>query len=292
MSIIENKISVIIPAFNEEGAISKVIADLKKLSIIDEIIVIDDGSTDSTKQKAIESGARVISHQSNCGYGASLKTGIFNAKNDILAFVDADAQHNPDDLNVMNEYIAHHDMIIGARNPGSHSPLWRKPGKFMISMLANYLAGYKIPDLNCGFRLVKRKAILPYINIFPDKFSFSTTSTIFFIKDGLKVKFVPINVKKRIGESSLRIHHGLDTIILVLRMITLFEPLKIFLPVSIAIFVFGFLWALQEYIVYSRFGATSLFLGIASLLVFFFGLIADQIATIRKENLSKLLNNS
>jgi glycosyltransferase involved in cell wall biosynthesis len=284
MNVNDKKISAIIPAFNEEKAITKVIAGLKNLSFVDEIIVVDDGSTDSTKQIAIESGSKVISHQNTCGYGASLKTGIMDSKNDVIAFIDADAQHNPEDLMLMIKYIDDHDIVIGARQTGSHSPLWRKPGKIFIHMLANYLAGFKVPDLNCGLRVVKKELILPYLKIFPDKFSFSTTSTVFFIKDGLKVKFVPVNAQKRIGVSSLRVRHGLDTIILVMRMITLFEPLKIFLPVSLSIFTFGFIYALNEVIRYRQFSATSLFLGIASLLFFFFGMIADQIATIRKES--------
>jgi glycosyltransferase involved in cell wall biosynthesis len=284
---LNDKITVVIPAFNEEQGITKVISALRKFSFVNEIIVIDDGSTDTTRQKAVECGAKVVFHQENLGYGASLKTGIINSQNNVVAFIDADAQHNPDDLLKMSQLINDNDMVIGARNPGSHSPLWRKPGKMFISMLANYLAGYKIPDLNCGLRLVRKKAIIPYLKVLPDKFSFSTTSTIFFIKDGLRVKFIPIDAQKRIGSSSLRIRHGFDTIILIVRMITLFEPLKIFLPVSIAIFIFGLLWALDEVIRVGRFGATTLFLGITSLLVFFFGLISDQIATIRKENLSR-----
>lgn len=276
-------ISVIIPAYNEEKAIGKVIADVCKLSFVDEIIVVDDGSTDSTKQEAAKGGAKVISHHVNRGYGASLKTGIINSKNEIIAFIDADAQHNPEDLTAMSKYIDDHDIVIGARKTGSHSPLWRRPGKILINMLANYLAGCKIPDLNCGLRIVKKKLIIPYLKLFPDKFSFSTTSTIFFIKDGFKVKFVPINSQKRIGESSLRIRHGFETIILVLRMITLFEPLKIFLPVSITIFSIGLINAAFDFITHRRFGITSLFLGITSLLVFFFGIISDQIANIRKE---------
>ena len=283
MNIKNQRISVVIPAYNEEKAVSEVIAGLKKLSFVDEIIVVDDGSTDSTGQKAAESGARVISHENNSGYGASLKTGIINSKNNNIAFIDADAQHNPADLTGMIKYTGDYDIVIGSRKAGSHSPLWRKPGKMFIHMLANYLAGFKIPDLNCGLRIVKKDLILPYLKLFPDKFSFSTTSTIFFIKDGFKVKFVPISAQKRIGESSLRVRHGLDTIILVLRMITLFEPFKIFLPASISIFAFGFAYASIEVIRFRQFSATSLFLGITSLLVFFFGMIADQIATIRKE---------
>lgn len=278
------KISVVIPAYNEEKGISNVIASLTKLSIVGEIIIVDDGSTDSTGKIAIESGARVISHEKNCGYGASLKTGIINSTHDIVAFIDADGQHNPEDLVTMSKYIADHDMVSGARQSGSHSPLWRKPGKMFIKLLADYLAGYKIPDLNCGLRIFKKDKIMHYLKICPDKFSFSTTSTIFFIKDGLKVKFVPITAQKRVGESSLRVRHGLDTVILVLRMITLFDPLKIFLPTSITLFVVGFLYALHEFITVGRLGAASLFLGISSLLVFFFGLISDQIATMRKES--------
>jgi glycosyltransferase involved in cell wall biosynthesis len=283
MKIDKKTISVVIPAFNEEKAISKVIADLKKLSFVNEIIVVDDGSTDSTKQKASDSGAHVISHGINSGYGASLKTGIINSKNNVIAFIDADAQHNPEDLIQMIKFSDNHDIVIGSRKAGNHSPMWRKPGKAFIHMLANYLAGFKIPDLNCGLRIVKKDLITPYLNIFPNKFSFSTTSTIFFIKDGFKTKFVPINANKRIGESTLKIRHGLDTIILILRMITLFEPFKIFLPVSISIFAFSFIYAAQEVIRFRQFSATSLFLGITSLLVFFFGMIADQVATIRKE---------
>jgi glycosyltransferase involved in cell wall biosynthesis len=283
MNIENTALTVVIPAFNEEKAISSVVSDLKKLNFVNEIIVVNDGSTDSTGQKAGESGARVIKHERNSGYGASLKTGILNAKNIWIAFIDADGQHNPEDLISMITYTEHYDIIIGSRQVGNHSPLWRKPGKKFIHMLANYLAGFKIPDLNCGLRIVKKDLIKPYLKIFPDKFSFSTTSTVFFIKDGFSVKFTPIHAKKRIGVSTLRIRHGLDTIILVLRMITLFEPFKIFLPISISIFAFGFVYASIEVIRFGQFSATSLFLGIASLLVFFFGMIADQIATIRKE---------
>ena len=283
MTIDKKEITVVIPAYNEEKAIGKVISDLKQLNFVNEIIVVDDGSTDSTRQNAIESGAHVISHEVNSGYGASLKTGILNSKNNNIAFIDADAQHNPEDLKEMIKYLDEYDIVIGARKAGSHSPLWRKPGKKFIHMLANYLAGFKIPDLNCGLRIVKKELIEPYLKIFPNKFSFSTTSTVFFIKDGFKVKFIQITAKKRIGESTLKIRHGLDTIILVLRMITLFDPFKIFLPVSISIFSLGFINASFEAIMFRQFSATSLFLGIASLMVFFFGMISDHISTIRKE---------
>jgi len=280
----EIKITVVIPAYNEEKAISEVITGLKKISIVDEIIVIDDGSTDSTKKKALESGVKVLTHRTNTGYGASLKTGIINSSNNVIAMFDADGQHNPEDIVSMSKHVGDYDMISGMRQKkGSNSPLWRQPGKKVINILANYLAGHKIPDLNCGLRLVKKDLIMPYLKMFPDKFSFSTTSMVFFLKDGYKVHFVPVNVQKRIGESSLTVFHGFDTIILVLRMITLFEPLKIFLPASITFFCLCIISATFDIITHLKIGATSLFLGITSILVFFFGLISDQIANIRKE---------
>lgn len=283
MDLLGKKISFIIPAYNEAGSVAEIVESVKKLPLDGEIIVIDDGSTDQTAKQAEAAGAKVISHQVNRGYGASIKTGINTASHKILAFIDADVQQEADDFLEMSRFIDEYDMVVGARVTQSHSPLWRKPGKKLIEMLANYLAGHKIPDLNSGLRLVKRDAIKPYLNIFPDGYSFSTTSTIFFLKEGLLIKYVPITVKKRVGKSALKIHHGFDTIILVLRLITLFEPLKIFLPASLIIFLVGLVWAVREFILFHSFGATSIILGITSLLVFFVGLISDQIASLRKE---------
>jgi len=284
MSICEKKISIIIPAYNEEAVIAEIVVGVKNLSLASEIIVVDDGSTDSTAKLAEENGARVIRHEFNRGYGSSLKTGIKKAECEIVGFIDADGQQDPQDLLELKKYIGDFDMVVGARDSQSHFPFWRRPGKKLISILANYLAGQKIPDLNSGLRLIKKEAIQPYLEMFPDGFSFSTTSTIFFIKEeGLKIKYVPINVKKRIGKSSLKVHHGIDTIILVLRLITLFEPLKIFLPLSFIVFTISLVWAIREFILFHSFGATSIFLGLVSLLVFLFGLISDQIANLRKE---------
>jgi glycosyltransferase involved in cell wall biosynthesis len=283
MDLLAKKISIIIPAYNEEEAIGGTLAALQALKLAGEIIVVDDGSSDRTAELARAGEARVISHEVNRGYGASLKTGIKNAKYDIIGFLDADGQQDPCDLQELNKYIGEFDMVVGARTSQANIPLWRRPGKFLISRLANYLAGRKIPDFNSGLRLIKKEVILPYIKMFPDGFSFSTTSTIFFIKEGLKIKYVPIQVQKRKGKSTLTARHGLDTIILVLRLITMFEPLKIFLPASFVIFIFGLAWAVSEYVLFHKLGAVSIVLGVAALLVFFVGLISDQIANLRKE---------
>ena len=283
MNLFAEKVSVIIPAYNEEATIVETLTAVKTLPFVGEVIVVNDGSTDLTAELAAKNGARVISHESNRGYGASLKTGIRNAKYDLVGCIDADGQQNPQDLLELKKFIDEYDMVVGARGSESHFPLWRRPGKKLIGSLANYLAGRKIPDFNSGLRLIKKAMILPYLKMFPDGFSFSTTSTIFFIKEGLKIKYVPINVKKRRGKSTLTARHGLDTIILILRLITMFEPLKIFLPASIFIFVVDLIWAAREFWLFRSFGATSIFLGITALLVFFVGLISDQIANLRKE---------
>ncbi len=283
MNSFEKKLSVIVPAFNEASSIAETVTKVKALPLTGEVIVVDDGSTDKTAELALQNGARVIRHETNRGYGASLKTGIRNAKYGLVGFVDADGQQNPLDLLELGKYIDEYDMVVGARDNQSHFPLWRRPGKKLIGSLANYLAGRKIPDFNSGLRLIKKDLILPYLKMLPDGFSFSTTSTIFFIKEGYKTKYVPISVKKRKGKSTLKARHGFDTIILVLRLITMFEPLKIFLPASIIIFAVGLVWALRELIMFHSFGATSIFLGITALLIFFVGLISDQIANLRKE---------
>lgn len=281
-------ISILIPAYNEEKAINKVIEDLKrelaKLDLGYEIIVINDCSTDKTKEILEKiSEIKAVHHHNNRGYGAALKTGIENAKFNKLLFFDADGQHNAEHISEMIKYSDEFDMVSGARI-GYKGPFIRQPGKKILHWLINYLTKQDVPDFNCGFRIVKKEQISKFTYLLCDGFSFSTTTTLLFISEGLSIKYLPIGVKKREGKSMVKPKDAFDTLILILRTIVLSVPLKIFLPISLLLFLVAVLTAIYD--VFSpSFNITgiTILLFISSLVIFFFGLVADQISMVRKE---------
>lgn len=282
------KLSVIIPVYNEEETVGQVIAGLKeelnKIGLEYEIIAVNDGSTDKSKEILEKiSGLRLINHPYNKGNGASVKTGAKNAKFDWLLTFDADGQHKPEYIKEFIKYSDQYDMITGWRQ-GYKGPFIRQPGKKMLHLIANYLVERKIPDLNCGFRLLKRDLFLKYEHLLPDGF-YCTTSILTFLKEGLNVKYVPIYINKRIrGKSSVKISDGFRTIMLVVRLIMLFSPLKIFMPIAMAGFIVSL--AMMAYIMiqthFDMISKSGGFLFVASLLIFLFGLLADQVAAIRR----------
>jgi glycosyltransferase involved in cell wall biosynthesis len=286
----KKSLSVIIPAHNEEKTISRVINELEnelsKLDLDYEIIIVDDTSTDKTKE-IIEKipGIKILNHHINQGYGASLKTGIREAQFNNLLFFDADDQHKPEYISEMIKYIDDFDLVVGART-GYKGPIIRQPGKKLLHWLANYLTKQKIPDLNSGLRMVKKDQISKFLHLLCDGFSFSTTTTILFIGEGLRIKYVPITINKRLSESKSKIRpkHAIDTFILILRTILLSSPLKVFLPMS-SLFFIGALATLVYDALHPPFNITdiTILLLLSSILIFFFGLLADQITAIRRE---------
>ncbi|MGM0932674.1 MAG: glycosyltransferase family 2 protein [Bacteroidota bacterium] len=284
------KLTIIIPCFNEESGIKKTIEDLLyyKNNIGWDILVIDDGSTDNTPNilSRFSKDISIITHSVNKGYGASLKTGILNTSTDFVAFYDADGQHRPEDLENMFKKISDFDMLIGARGKNSHQDWMRKPGKWVLSKVANYLTNRKIPDLNSGLRVIKREKIVNLLHLFPDGFSFSTTSTIAFMYLSQKVEYYPIQVKKRIGNSTVKqIKHGSSTLLLILRLIVLFNPLKVFLPISFWMIFIGVIYEVIFGIIILypevKLIAAAFFMILTGIMIFFFGLIADQISAMR-----------
>jgi glycosyltransferase involved in cell wall biosynthesis len=226
--------TIIIPAYNEEEEISLVINGLKSMDEKCEIIVVDDGSTDNTFRLASEAGARVVHHPYNKGYGAALKTGIRNANTDVVLLMDADGQHKPDDACKLLQYMNEYDMVVGSRTNNSHVSLLRKPGKKFLSIIANYLSGTKIPDLNSGFRAIKKSMAMDFMHILPNGFSFTTTITLASLTSGYSVKYVPIEAPKRVGTSKIKpFQDGFLFVMLIIRTIALFNPLKVVLPVSL-----------------------------------------------------------
>jgi len=285
----DNRVSIVIPAYNEEDGIR---STLDKLLLVNqkrgwEIIVVNDGSTDNTRD-IIENikGINVINHPYNRGYGSALKTGIRKAKGDLVVFFDGDGQHNPEEIEKLLNNFKNYDMLVGERGKDSHKDWIRKPGKWILSKVANYLTGRKIPDLNSGFRLVKKDIIKSLIHLFPDGFSFSTTATIAFMNMGYNVGYFPINANKRIGKSTVKqLKHGPGVLLLILRLIVLFNPLKVFLPASFFTLLLGIIYEIIYGIILApgiKLLPASVLIILSGILIFFFGLVVDQVSEMRK----------
>lgn len=276
-------VTVILAAFNEEETIGTVISALRRQYPDYEILVVDDGSSDNTAKLARQQGARVIHNNINKGYGASLKQGMRKAKGKMVVFMDADGQHDCSDITRFVEGLKENDMVVGLRQK-EDMVTHRIPGKFILSMVANYLVGQHIPDINSGFRALYREDGLNYLPMLPNGFSLSTTITLAMMKDGRSVKYVPIRVSPRGGgRSRVRyVKDGIKTLLLILRVIMLFNPLKIFVPLSVAFFLLGVSYTAYTVILYTNITETSILLLLSSIGFLFFGLLADQISNIRR----------
>ena len=277
------KISIIIPAYNEEKKIQDVIDDIKNTRINDEIIVVDDGSSDNTFELAKRTGVKVFRHSYNRGYGAAIKTGIRNASGDVVLFIDADGQHKAEDIEKVIEPIQNYDMVVGARSKGSVISNFRRSGKMFMKKYASYLAGKEIPDLNSGLRAVKKDVALEFMHLYPNGFSLTTTITIACILSGYSVKYVPIETLERVGKSKIKpFSDGFNFIMLITRTTMLFNPFKVFLPVAAILMIFGVIDLLYEIIYYFNVSSASILLITSSIIIFFFGLLADQISEVRR----------
>lgn len=280
------KLTVIIPAFNEEEGINQTLDLLIPVARDNnfQIIVINDGSDDNTKKLLESKEVNKIDHPYNKGYGAALKTGVKAANTEYIALYDADGQHNPNDLLRLWSNMRNYDMLVGMRGKDSHQEWIRKPGKWILHKTANFLTGRKIPDLNSGLRIIRRDILIDKLHLFSDSFSFSTTSTVAFMSLGYSVGYIPIKVNKRVGQSKVKqFRHGPSALLIILKMVVLYNPLKVFLPVSLFIFLLGIVWGVAGYFIASRFPNSAILLTIMGLLFFFMGLISYQISTLNKK---------
>ncbi len=284
-----SKMTVIIPVYNEEKAIRKTLDEL--LPHIEskgwQLIVVNDGSDDSTGAilEHYSDRLRLICHPYNRGYGAALKTGIRAAETELLAIYDSDGQHRPEDLLLLYNEAYELDMVIGERATGSRVDIFRVPGKWLLTRAANIIVGRKISDINSGLRVFRRTFIKKILHLMPEGFSFTSTSTVAAMKMGFLVKFVPIKTRKRIGTSTVRqVRHGFMVLMLILRLVILFSPLRIFIPVSFALAGLGVAYA--AYVIATvrlTLANGALLCLLASLMIFFFGLVVDQISVMRRE---------
>lgn len=278
-------VTIVLPAYNEAECLSQILRDLKKSARGAKILVVDDGSTDRTSEIAKKSGADVVNHPYNKGYGAALKTGAKMAKTEYVLYFDADGQFYTEDISKILFERERYDMIIGAR---PKEVTVKDVGRRIMKFTATYLSGKKIPDLNCGFRLIRRRRVLDFLHLLPDGFSFTTTITLAMLQSGDNVKFVPIRVRTRkTGKSGIKkVRHGVRFMLYILRLIMLFNPMKVFLPISAALFFIGF----PPFVYYIIFGLngqmhisqTSLMVLLFSMLTLLFGLVADSVSVLTR----------
>lgn len=230
-------VTILIPAYNEERGIGPVLEQVKALGLPGEIIVVDDGSTDQTFEAAQIPGIRVLRHDVNRGYGQSLKTGILASENDIIVITDADGTYPNEQIAELLSWIKSYDMVVGARTGKTVKiPLIRRPAKKFLNLLANYLAGVEIPDLNSGLRVFRKDVVREFFYILPSGFSFTTTITLAMLSNGYRVKYVPIDYHQREGKSKISpIRDTIGFTNLIIRTTLYFNPLKVFMPLSGAV---------------------------------------------------------
>jgi len=277
-------VSVIVPAFNESASIEALISGLRQAGPWHEILVVDDGSTDDTGPRAAKAGARVIRHPYNKGNGAAVKTGIRQATGGLVLILDGDGQHQPSDAARIVAALNEYDLVVGARSSASQAGGARRAGNALLNAIASYLAEYHIPDLTSGFRAARREHLLEFLHLLPNGFSTPTTTTLAFLRAGYSVRFEPVDAGVRQGHSKIRFGaDGVQFFVILFKVITIFSPMRIFLPLSAASFALGGIYALWTIATQSHVTNSSVLLILLSVIIFLVGLVSEQISSLRFE---------
>ncbi|MBW2630452.1 MAG: glycosyltransferase family 2 protein [Deltaproteobacteria bacterium] len=280
-------ITIIIPAYREEKVIPDVVGRI--LRVMDatgrdyEIIVIDDGSDDKTAAEAGSAGARVISHPYNIGNGAAVKTGIRNAKGKILVTLDGDGQHSPEDIPRLLEKMDAYDMVVGARTRDSEASFHRTMVNRIYNWFATYMCKRRIEDLTSGFRAIKTDIASRFVSLLPNTFSYPTTITMAVVRSGYSLVYVPIKTTRRVGKSKIKlVKDGSRFLLIIIKIATLFSPMRIFLPVSTTMFLAGLGYGLFKiFFIGGQYGPTSAMLMTVAVVIFMVGLVSEQVAQLR-----------
>jgi glycosyltransferase involved in cell wall biosynthesis len=277
-------VTIVVPAFNEGESSGAVVAELRAAATWHEVRVVDDGSTDGTGPAAQAAGARVIRHPYNKGNGASVKSAIRTATSEYIVIVDGDGQHRPEDTSRLVERLGEYDLVIGARDPRTQATAGRRIGNAVLNWLASYLTERPIPDLTSGFRAARRAHLLEFIHLLPNGFSTPTTTTLAFLKAGYNVTFEPIAARPRVGTSKIRLaSDGAKFLLILLKVVTIFSPLRIFAPVSALSFALGAAYGAWNFVYHARIPNGAVLLLMFSIMILLVGLVSEQISTLRFE---------
>ena len=276
------KLSIVLPAKNEAASLETVLRDLKRVVPDAEIIVVNDGSTDSTATVCAQSGIKMVSHPYSMGNGAAIKSGARAATGDVLIFMDADGQHDPTDIpKLLAKLDEGYDMVVGARDGSSQSSRGRWIANTLYNRMSSWMVGHPILDLTSGFRVARAEKFREFLHLLPNGFSYPTTSTMAFFRAGYSIAYVAITAKKRAGDSHIRpLQDGIRFLLIIFKVGTLYSPLKLFLPFSVLYFVMGLSYYAYTYATEHRFTNMSALLLSASVIIFLIGLISEQITNL------------
>ncbi|GIK24984.1 MAG: glycosyl transferase [Betaproteobacteria bacterium] len=267
------------PAKNEASSLDILLPQLGALPFEAEIIVVDDGSTDATRDICLKHGVKVISNPYGMGNGAAIKAGARAASGEVLLFMDADGQHRPEDIpSLLQKYLEGYDMVVGARQKGSHANAQRAVANDIFSRLASWMVDHTIPDLTSGMRVVNAEKFRRFLYLLPNGFSYPTSITMCFFRVGYSVAYVPIHTPRRIGRSHIRpLKDGMRFMLIIFKIGALYSPLKLFLPLSLTFFALGLGHYLYTYLTAARFTNMSALLLSTSVLIFLIGIVSEQI---------------
>ncbi len=290
--MLAQRLTILIPAYNEAETIGEVLSSLFSLYPTAEILVVDDGSTDATPTLARQAGARVVRHPYNKGNGASVKTGLRQANGDLVVIFDADGQHDARDIEKLVDCVGEYDLVVGARDENSQTDFGRRVYHHVLNLLATYLSGVPVPDATSGFRAARRNDLRQFIHLLPNGFSTPVTTTLAFVKAGYSVKFLPTTMQRRQGGTSkIRpVRDGTRFFMIAFRMSTMFAPMKLFLPISAALFAIAAVYTLVDIVFFSQrlyITNSAVLFFTMTILIFLIGLVAEQIAALRFERVEK-----
>ncbi len=278
--------TILLPAYNEEGVIGSTIQKIRALHPDFEILVVDDGSTDNTMQEAMAAGANVWPHPYNIGNGAAIKSGLRCAQGEWVVMMDADGQHQPEDISRLLEHGDRFDMVVGARTKHSETSIHRDLANWVYNKFASYVTKFNVEDLTSGFRLVRLSVAKQFIYLLPNTFSYPSTLTMGYLRSGRSIKYIPIQTRARTGKSKIKLlKDGTRFFLIITKIATLFSPFRVFLPISFAFFATGTCYYGYTFLTQGRFTNMSALLFNSAIIVFLIGLVADQISQMRYDRI-------